>query len=179
MAEPFSPHELPFASVVIPTRNEERTIEACLRSVLAQDYPRERFEVLVVDGDSEDRTREIVERIGASADVPVRLLSNPSRSIPAALNVAIKVARGDFLVRVDGHSLPEPGYLRHCFSGNIVHDADLAGGGSRRPGREPWAGRSRQPLRRRSRWETRCRGGLLPARARSRQFPAGRTDLPR
>src|SRR6185503_16601724 len=79
---------LPFVSVVMPCRNEERFIEKCLASILATDYPGDRFEVLVVDGMSEDRTRDLVSLI-ASRDPRVRLVDNPARTTPLALNTGI------------------------------------------------------------------------------------------
>jgi glycosyltransferase involved in cell wall biosynthesis len=94
---------LPFATVAIPTRNEEGAIRECLAALLAQDYPPDRFEVLVVDGASTDRTRWLVEEVAASSPVPIRLLDNPRRTTPAALNLAIREARGEYLVRVDAH----------------------------------------------------------------------------
>lgn len=127
---PTDPNDdtFPAASVVIPVRNEERTIERCLQSVIEQDYPRDRLEILVFDGGSTDRTRETVERIAASANVSVRLFANPGRYVSPALNAAIEVASGEFLIRVDGHSFPDPNYVRDSIRGNLEHDADLAGG---------------------------------------------------
>jgi glycosyltransferase involved in cell wall biosynthesis len=119
---------LPFASIAIPTRNEERTIRECLEGVLGQDYPPGRYEVLVLDGDSSDRTRAIVAEIASRSPVPVRLLDNPKHSTPAALNVALREARGEYLVRVDAHSVPEPTYVRRCIEANLELGADLAGG---------------------------------------------------
>ena len=118
----------PFVTVFVPVRNEERYVGACLDGVLAQDYARDRFEVLVVDGESEDRTRAIVEERAAAADVPVRLVDNPRRVIPAAMNRALDAARGDYLVRVDVHSVPEPSYVRCAVAANLEHGADLVGG---------------------------------------------------
>lgn len=115
-----------YASIVVPTRNEERHIGACLDAVLAQDYPHDRFEVLVVDGRSTDRTRRIVEQ-AAERDGRVRLLDNPARTTPAALNAALREARGDYLVRVDAHSVPEPHYLRTLVDANVALDAALVG----------------------------------------------------
>ena len=120
--------QLPYASLAIPVRNEERSIESCLAGVLAQDYPRDRFEVLVVDGRSSDRTRELVEQIAAGADVPVRLLDNPNGTTPAGLNRALAAARGEFFVRVDGHSVPASGYVRRCVEQAVALGAALAGG---------------------------------------------------
>jgi cellulose synthase/poly-beta-1,6-N-acetylglucosamine synthase-like glycosyltransferase len=99
----------PFISIVVPIRNEEATIERLTRSLLDQDYPHDRYEILMADGGSTDRTRELL----AAADVEgrVRVLDNPGRTAPAALNVAIAEARGDIVTRVDGHSYVAPDYL--------------------------------------------------------------------
>jgi succinoglycan biosynthesis protein ExoA len=120
--------ELPFATVAIPARNEARTIESCLDALLRQDYPHDRFEILVLDGASTDGTAAIVRQVAARADVRIRLLENPRRSVPAALNIALAEADGERFVRVDGHSQPAPTYLRLCVEANDAHDADLAGG---------------------------------------------------
>jgi succinoglycan biosynthesis protein ExoA len=99
----------PLVTVVVPARNEERSIERCLDSVLAQT---ERdLEVLVIDGDSDDATVDVV-RERAARDPRVRVLRNPRRTIPAALNVGLAAARGRWLVRVDAHSTVPPDYVR-------------------------------------------------------------------
>lgn len=126
---------VPFATVAIPVRNESRTIEACLQAVERQDYPHDRFEVLVLDGESSDDTVAVVERFARASELDVRVLPNPGRTVPAALNVALAAARGSRFVRVDGHSEPEATYLRLCVAGNDEHDADLAGGWVRAVGR--------------------------------------------
>lgn len=102
----------PLVSVVVPVRNEEQHIEACLERLLAQDYPRERLEILVVDGRSSDRTRAIVKTVAAHhPDASVRLLDNPERTVPHAMNTGIRAARGAVIVRMDGHSIPTPDYV--------------------------------------------------------------------
>lgn len=106
-------NDLPLVSVVLPVRNEAAFIEQTLHSVLQQDYPADRMEVIVVDGLSEDGTREIVERMVRS-DGRVRCVDNPERIIPRALNRGIRAARGDILVRVDGHAVLPPDYVREC-----------------------------------------------------------------
>ncbi|HUI26293.1 MAG TPA: glycosyltransferase family 2 protein [Candidatus Kryptonia bacterium] len=103
--------ELPFVSVMIPMRNEVGSIAVCLESVLAQDYPPERFEVLVVDGASTDGSDALIEQY-AQRDRRVRLLHNPHRIVPSALNIAIRAAKGDIVMRVDGHTRIAPDYLR-------------------------------------------------------------------
>jgi cellulose synthase/poly-beta-1,6-N-acetylglucosamine synthase-like glycosyltransferase len=130
---------LPFASVAIPARNEEKAIRECLEGVLAQDYPRDRLEVLLVDGDSDDRTREIAEEVAAMADVPVRVIANPRRIIPAAINRAIEAARGEYLVRVDAHSVPAADYVRRAIEGNLESGAALVGGWVQPEGRTGFA----------------------------------------
>lgn len=96
-----APDEAELVTVVIPARNEVGTIEEVLRSVLGQTHAE--LQVLVVDGCSQDGTREIVERI-AAIDPRVELLTNPDRVIPVSLNLAEASARGRWLVRVDAHS---------------------------------------------------------------------------
>src|SRR6266540_6962590 len=97
-------------SVIIPCRNEARFIDACLASVLASDFPKDRLEILVVDGMSDDGTRAIVAR-RVEDDRLIRLLDNPDRFAPAALNVGIRAARGNVIVRLDAHCLYPPNYL--------------------------------------------------------------------
>ncbi len=97
MAEPQ-----PLVTIIVPCRNEGKWIAPCLDSILANDYPRERLEVLVVDGMSSDETRSVVER--RAADQPcIRLLDNAKQITPAALNIGIAAARGAVIVRMDAH----------------------------------------------------------------------------
>jgi glycosyltransferase involved in cell wall biosynthesis len=95
---------------MIPMRNEAGWIERCLESVLAQDWPRDRMEVLVVDGMSDDRSYEIITSM-AARDTRIRVLRNPARIVPSSLNRAIEAARGDVIARVDAHTLLDRDYL--------------------------------------------------------------------
>jgi len=104
-------NEWPLVSVVIPMRNEASSITTLLDGVLAQDYPRERLEVLVVDGDSEDDSAAVVEAY-AARDARVRLLRNPRRIVPTALNIAIHAASGSIICRIDGHTRIATDYVR-------------------------------------------------------------------
>lgn len=104
---------IPFISVVMPVRNEARFIADTLGHLLAQDYPRDRFEILVVDGMSDDGTRDIVAKIAAE-DARVLLLHNPKRRSSAGRNVGFRAGRGECFVVVDGHChIPDKRFLRH------------------------------------------------------------------
>ena len=95
-------------SVIVPTLNEEAAIDACLRTIRAQTY--RRLEILVIDGRSHDATRELVAGHAAD-DERIRLIDNPDRVIPAALNRAIWAASGQWLVRVDAHATIPTDYV--------------------------------------------------------------------
>lgn len=95
-------------SVIVPARNEERSIGTTLESLRRQDY--RHLQIIVVDGESTDGTAAIVERHRAE-DPRVELVSNPRRITPSQLNVAVEHARGPWLVRMDAHSTVDPGYV--------------------------------------------------------------------
>jgi glycosyltransferase involved in cell wall biosynthesis len=117
----------PSISVVIPVYNEERHIEECLDSVLAQDYPADRYEVIVADGGSDDQTRDIVERI-ATRHPNVRLIDNPGRLQAAGLNRAILASHGAVIARQDGHAEWAPNHLRRSVELLQATGADNVGG---------------------------------------------------
>src|SRR5207248_6212188 len=95
---PVSEKVLPFVSIIVPCRNEEKHIGRCLESILANDYPKDRMEILVLDGMSEDGTREIVASYSQAYPI-VRLVDNPKKHIPVAMNVGIKAARGERILK--------------------------------------------------------------------------------
>jgi len=92
----------PFISLLLPIRNEEVYIPACLNSLRAQDYPANRIEILVADGMSTDNTKQIVTD-WMQQDRRVRIYDNPQQIVPTGLNLLIPQAKGDILIRVDGH----------------------------------------------------------------------------
>jgi glycosyltransferase involved in cell wall biosynthesis len=106
-AEAGGQHDL--VTVVVPARNEEGSIQACIHSLVAQDWPW--LEILVVDGCSEDSTLDIVSRV-SKTDPRVRVLRNEHRVIPEALNLALAEASGRWLIRVDAHATVPPDYVR-------------------------------------------------------------------
>lgn len=117
----------PRVSVVIPVYNEERHIERCLGSVQAQSYPSELIEVLVADGGSSDRTRDIVAAI-AERDPRVRLVHNPRRSQAAGLNVALRESTGQVIARLDGHAAWSARHIEVCIDLLERTGADNVGG---------------------------------------------------
>jgi succinoglycan biosynthesis protein ExoA len=126
---PDLPQKLPYVTVIMPIRNEAAYIEGSLRAVLDQDYPGDRLQVLVVDGRSDDGTRTIVTDLLDNADIDEgRLLDNPSLIVPSGLNLALAHARGEVIVRVDGHCEVPRDYLKRCIAALEQVDADCAGG---------------------------------------------------
>lgn len=102
----------PFVTVVMPVRNEAKSIRQSLGAVLAQDYPWNRYEVVVADGMSDDNTRDLIKEIAAGRDV--QIVDNLGRIAPSGMNAAIRSSRGEIIVRVDGHCEIAPDYVRTC-----------------------------------------------------------------
>lgn len=103
-ANPVSlPEPPPMVSVVLPIRNEAAFIEENLKRLLQQDYPADRFEVLVADGLSDDGTREILQRL-AEQDSRVRWMDNPQQIVPTGMNLLIDASQGEIILRLDGHA---------------------------------------------------------------------------
>ena len=118
---------LPFVTIVVPCRNEEKCIAKCLDSILANDYPKDRLEILVVDGMSQDRTREIVA--GYTARYPmIRVIENPRKHIPVAMNMGIREARGERILKMDAHSTYQSEYISRCVRYQDEYDAENSGG---------------------------------------------------
>jgi len=122
-----SSNSLPRVSVIVPCRNEARFIARCLESIVANDYPRDKLEILVVDGMSDDQTWNIVGDI-ARERPEVKGLRNPRLITPAALNLGISHARGEIVFRIDAHARVARDYLRLCVEGLRKHEADNIGG---------------------------------------------------
>ena len=113
-------------SVICPIYNEEKYIAKCIDSILAQDYPKENLEVIFADGISTDRTRAIVAEYVSKYPF-IRLIDNPKRIVPPALNAAIAVSRGDIIMRLDAHASYEPNYFSAIAAALDKYDADNAG----------------------------------------------------
>ncbi len=121
------PAAAPFVTIIVPVRNEERFIRATLEQLVGQDYPADRFEVLVADGRSADGTRAAVSSL-AARHANVRLLDNPRRWSSAGRNAAVRAARGDLLVLIDGHcEIDNPLYLAELARAFERSGADCVG----------------------------------------------------
>jgi succinoglycan biosynthesis protein ExoA len=120
---------LPSISILMPIRNEACSIGASLATILDQDYPAEKIEVLVADGMSTDGTREIISNFEfRNAKFPIRLIDNPGRIVPTGMNTALRQARGEIIVRVDGHTVIARDYVRRCVEALQDSGADNVGG---------------------------------------------------
>lgn len=120
----------PLVTIAIPCRDEEPHIEACIRSVQAQDWPGDRLEILVADGMSMDATREILARLAAE-DTRILLVDNPARVPAVGLNECIRRARGDIIVRMDVRADYAPDFVRKCVEVLGRTGADNVGGAAR------------------------------------------------
>lgn len=103
-------HIHPLISVVVPVLNERHYLPECLASLLSQDYEPARWELLVVDGGSDDGTAQIAAQT-AACHPQVRVLPNPERLVSCGRNVGIRHARGKIIAFVEGHAFVEPGFL--------------------------------------------------------------------
>jgi len=119
----------PPVTVIMPVRNEADFIARSLGAALSQDYPPELLEIIIADGMSTDDTRQIILSVCAqSPAVRVVVLDNPARIVPAGFNLALSQAQGEIIVRVDGHVIIEPDYVRECVLTLQRVDADNVGG---------------------------------------------------
>ncbi len=127
---------LPLISVLMPVRNEENHIRGAVQSVLTNGYPLESLELIAIDGQSDDRTREILVEIGQGTAITV--LDNPARIVPTAMNIGLAQARGEIIFRLDGHAKYLPGYMRRVVDFLQSHpEVACAGGALRTMGENP------------------------------------------
>jgi glycosyltransferase involved in cell wall biosynthesis len=120
----------PFLTIAMPCLNEAAFIEACVRSVQSQTYPRDRIEILIADGGSTDGTRETLERLSRE-DERIRVIDNAAHIQSAGINCAIRAARGDIIARMDVHADYAPDYLEKCVEVLERTGADNVGGAAR------------------------------------------------
>ena len=113
----------PLVSAIVLCRNEEKFIGKCLDSIIANDYPKEKLEILVVDGMSEDRTREIVEKYRKDY-LFIRLINNFKKLTPFAFNEGIRNSSGDLVMIMSAHATYGTDYIKKCVSASLKYNAD-------------------------------------------------------
>jgi succinoglycan biosynthesis protein ExoA len=120
----------PAVSVLIPCRNEERTIGQVLDALRVQTYPADRMEVIVADGFSTDDTRGRIAAYSKShPEFTLRIVDNPGRTAPAGLNAGLRAAQGEIILRMDAHAVPAPDYVAQTVDALARTGCDGVGGG--------------------------------------------------
>ena len=117
----------PFVSILIPIRNEAAYIDRCMDLVRSQDYDRNNFEILVADGMSNDGTRDKLKAHKIN-DSRVKVFDNPGKIVATGLNILTQHARGEILIRVDGHCVIAPDYVSNCVRHIQSEGVDAVGG---------------------------------------------------
>ncbi len=116
-------------SIVVPCYNEEATIQFLLEAILRQTYPGEYLEVVLADGMSTDQTRAQIDAFkNKHPELSVRVVDNPQRIIPAALNLAIRASSGEIIIRLDAHSIPDDTFVERCVADLAAGKGDNVGG---------------------------------------------------
>ena len=135
----------PAVSVLVPVLDEEAHLEHALASIRAQEVPGD-LEILAVDGGSMDGSRAILERVAAE-DPRVRVLDNPARRTPQALNIGLHAARGRYVARMDAHTLYPGDYLARGIERLARGDVAHVSGPQLAEGRGRWSRRVALALR--------------------------------
>jgi glycosyltransferase involved in cell wall biosynthesis len=115
-------------SVVMPVYNEEKYIEKCIDSLLMQDYPTEKTEWIFVDGCSTDKTVQLIEAYQDRYPELIKILSNPHKIVPYAMNIGIAASSGKYIVRLDAHADYATDYISKCIYYLENTDAENVGG---------------------------------------------------
>jgi GT2 family glycosyltransferase len=121
------PRNSPFITVVLPMHNEKACIGECLDSLTRQDYPADHFEVLVLDGRSDDGSRDIVLELARQHDF-IRLLDNPRQITAAAMNIGVQNARGDVIIILSAHSFVASDFISQNVAYSSKTGAACVGG---------------------------------------------------
>ncbi|PKO07417.1 MAG: glycosyltransferase family 2 protein [Chloroflexi bacterium HGW-Chloroflexi-3] len=102
-------------SVIVPCYNEEKNISFLLEALNQQTYPHELVEIIIIDGQSTDKTLTVIDNEKEKIKkLRIKVITNPQKNIPSALNIGIRNSSGDIIVRMDAHSIPDPNYIKFC-----------------------------------------------------------------
>lgn len=126
-------NEFPFVSFIIVTRNEEKYIIDCIKSVVSQTYPKDKYELIIVDGMSTDKTRKLLEEEKNKISLlyplfSVSIYDNEKLILSSGWNIGIKNAKGDYVVRIDAHAKAREDFLKKSVETMLSHDAVCVGG---------------------------------------------------
>ena len=114
-------------SIIIPCRNEEKYISQCIDSLLDNSYPKDLIEIFIIDGMSEDNTREIIKKYIKKYPF-IKLINNSRKIVPTALNIGIRKARGDIIIRIDAHNTYPSNYIEKLVLWSRKSKVDNVGG---------------------------------------------------
>ena len=117
-----------FISVIVPVYNEEKYLDACVSSMLEQDYPKELMEWIFVDGMSNDETPAMLEGYRQQYPDLIYVLKNPNKTVPYAMNLGILQAKGQYIIRLDAHAEYAADYFSKCVQLLEETGADNVGG---------------------------------------------------
>jgi len=119
--------EIAMVSIIIPCRNEEKFIGKCLDSIIENDYPKDKLEVLVMDGISNDDTRAIVQKYCQKYSF-IKMIDNQQKIVSTALNVGIQNSKGGIIIRMDAHNVYGKDYILKCVHYLNEYNIDNVGG---------------------------------------------------
>ena len=113
-------------SIIIPIRDEENYIKECIESIINFDYPKEALEILFIDGMSEDNTLDIIEQYQDKYPY-IKVIENIKKIVPTAMNIGLKVAKGNYICRLDAHASYPTNYISKLLKWSQKLDADNVG----------------------------------------------------
>jgi len=119
--------EFPLISIIIPCRNEEKFIGKCLDSILGNDYPNDKLEVLIIDGLSNDNTGKIITEYSRRYSF-IKRIDNPKKITPIAMNLGIQGSKGDVIILVNAHCVLDKFFLKYSIEYLETTKADAVGG---------------------------------------------------
>jgi succinoglycan biosynthesis protein ExoA len=121
--------ELPYITIIFPLRNEGAFIQRGLQAITAQNYPVDHMDILIADGMSTDDTRRVIQEFeGRHPELKLQILNNLGKIVPIGMNIALRQARGEIIIRVDGHCIIAPDYVRNCVEHLLQDGVDGVGG---------------------------------------------------
>lgn len=123
--------EFPFVSALLVTRNEKDYIKISLMSLIEQTYPKDKYEIIVIDGGSTDGTLDIIKELQDTYNTErfsIRVVPNPKKILATGWNIGIQSAKGEYVVRIDAHSTAEKDFIEKSVETMMRVDAVCVGG---------------------------------------------------